>query len=95
MRICVELDITKPMISKFRIQKRTYRVEYERLHLICFNCGCYGHGSGNCTFTNSDPTSSSIASTKNNGTPTVAEQPPDTEDRSKKEIQPKEEIGEN
>lgn len=25
-----------------------YKVEYEGLHRICTNCGCYGHYARNC-----------------------------------------------
>ncbi|XP_061358972.1 uncharacterized protein LOC133303116 [Gastrolobium bilobum] len=42
-RICVEVDLTKKFLSKFKIGNRTFHVAYEGLHLICFGCGRYGH----------------------------------------------------
>lgn len=47
-RMCVEIDITKPLVPKFRIQKRTRRIEYEGIHLVCFHCGVYGHKKEVC-----------------------------------------------
>ncbi|CAN1195088.1 hypothetical protein LINPERHAP2_LOCUS42916 [Linum perenne] len=42
-RICVEVDLSKPLLSKYRLRRRVRRIEYEGLHTICFNCGCFGH----------------------------------------------------
>lgn len=42
-RIGVEVDLSKPLISKFRMRHRYWMVEYEGLHLVCFKCGTYGH----------------------------------------------------
>ncbi|CAN1120271.1 hypothetical protein LINPERHAP2_LOCUS111 [Linum perenne] len=42
-RICVEVDLSKPLLSKYRMRRRVRRIEYEGLHTICFTCGCYGH----------------------------------------------------
>ncbi|KAL5798096.1 hypothetical protein ACOSQ2_002916 [Xanthoceras sorbifolium] len=38
-RICVELDITVPLKSSLIANKRTIKVEYESLRIICFSCG--------------------------------------------------------
>ncbi|XVE98646.1 hypothetical protein REPUB_Repub03eG0124800 [Reevesia pubescens] len=46
--ICVELDITKALLSKIRIGKQLKNVEYEGLNLICFQCGKVGHKKENC-----------------------------------------------
>ncbi|XVF26418.1 hypothetical protein REPUB_Repub14bG0014700 [Reevesia pubescens] len=35
-RICMELDITKPLVSKIRIGKQIHRVEYKGLILFAF-----------------------------------------------------------
>ncbi|CAN1286306.1 hypothetical protein LINPERPRIM_LOCUS19256 [Linum perenne] len=50
-RICVEVDLAKPLVSKYRLRRRVRRVEYEGLHVICFSCGCYGHQQENCPST--------------------------------------------
>ncbi|CAN1127159.1 hypothetical protein LINPERHAP2_LOCUS3861 [Linum perenne] len=47
-RICVEVDLSKPLLSKYRLRRRVRRVEYEGLHTICYTCGCYGHVQENC-----------------------------------------------
>ncbi|CAN1177378.1 hypothetical protein LINPERHAP2_LOCUS33069 [Linum perenne] len=47
-RICVEVDLSKPLRSKYRMKRRVQRNEYEGLHTICFNCGCYGHKDETC-----------------------------------------------
>lgn len=41
-RIWVEVDITKPLLAKFMIRRKARRIEYEGIHLICFNYGVYG-----------------------------------------------------
>ncbi|XP_031108615.1 uncharacterized protein LOC116013097 [Ipomoea triloba] len=47
-RVCVEVDITKPLLAKFTLKNRVRPVVYEGLHLICFKCGMYGHNAENC-----------------------------------------------
>ncbi|XP_019153666.1 PREDICTED: uncharacterized protein LOC109150204 [Ipomoea nil] len=62
VRICVEVDITKPLLSKFTLEGRRRLIAYEGLHLVCFQCGMYGHNAESC------PT------IKQDGGTTVAEQ---------------------
>ncbi|CAN1144835.1 hypothetical protein LINPERHAP2_LOCUS14333 [Linum perenne] len=47
-RICVEVDLHKPLLSKYRLRRRVRRIEYEGLHEICFTCGRYGHEEKAC-----------------------------------------------
>lgn len=47
-RICVEIDISKPLISKFTLEQKSWPIVYERLHLVCFSCGVYGHRAEQC-----------------------------------------------
>ena len=47
-RICIEVDLNKILISKFRLHIKFYAVEYEGLHMVCFHCGKYGHRMGTC-----------------------------------------------
>lgn len=47
-RVCVEVDLTKPLTSVVNLNGREYKVEYEGLHLICFKCGRYGHRNEEC-----------------------------------------------
>ncbi|CAN1124797.1 hypothetical protein LINPERHAP2_LOCUS2549 [Linum perenne] len=64
-RICVEVDLSKPLLSKYRLRRRVRRIEYEGLHTICFGCGCYGHEEGACpavaTVEEAPPNSSSFS----------------------------------
>lgn len=42
-RVCIEMDLKKPLLSCFAIGKYNYLIEYEHLHNFCFNCGRVGH----------------------------------------------------
>ncbi|XP_061351250.1 uncharacterized protein LOC133296307 [Gastrolobium bilobum] len=57
-RICVEVDLTKPLKAKYLIEGRYKQVEYEGLHLICYSCGKYGHRAESC---NSNSGSNGVA----------------------------------
>lgn len=48
-RICVELDLSKPVIGKVCIEGFWHKIEYEGLHIICTKCGCYGHRGRECS----------------------------------------------
>ncbi|GAU46480.1 hypothetical protein TSUD_402360, partial [Trifolium subterraneum] len=47
-RMCVEVDLTKPVVSRVGINGEWYQVQYEGLHIICTQCGCYGHLMKDC-----------------------------------------------
>ncbi|XP_057451726.1 uncharacterized protein LOC130743491 [Lotus japonicus] len=47
-RICVEIDLDKPVVGMLRLRGTWYNIEYEGLHLLCSKCGCYGHLSRKC-----------------------------------------------
>ncbi|XP_021726906.1 uncharacterized protein LOC110731183 [Chenopodium quinoa] len=47
-RLSIELDLSKPLLSKFWLKGKVLRVQYEGLRLICFNCGKIGHQSDKC-----------------------------------------------
>lgn len=47
-RMCIEVNITKPLLSKFKLRRRVRCIEYEGIHLICFKCGVYGHRAEQC-----------------------------------------------
>ncbi|CAN1749507.1 hypothetical protein LINPERHAP1_LOCUS3734, partial [Linum perenne] len=48
-RICVEVDLSKPLLSKYRLRRRVRRIDYEGLHTVCYSCGCYGHSQDSCS----------------------------------------------
>ncbi|RYR61571.1 hypothetical protein Ahy_A04g018751 [Arachis hypogaea] len=47
-RICVEIDLSRKLIPKISVLENTLNIEYEDLHLICFNCGIYSHHFESC-----------------------------------------------
>ncbi|KAI5317022.1 hypothetical protein L3X38_036729 [Prunus dulcis] len=47
-RLCVELDLSKPLIPFIVVEGRTFGVVYEGIQLVCFECGCFGHGRDAC-----------------------------------------------
>lgn len=47
-RICVELDLDKPLESKVIARGHMLNLEYEGLHSICFTCGKYAHKANVC-----------------------------------------------
>ncbi|KAK9941422.1 hypothetical protein M0R45_018024 [Rubus argutus] len=56
-RVCVEIDLQKPLIPFVDVEGCRYGVVYEGISMICFNCGCFGHVRDNCTFKNPNDTS--------------------------------------
>ncbi|CAI0461062.1 unnamed protein product [Linum tenue] len=40
-RVCVQVDLTKPLLSKFKINGVKYFIQYEGLEKICLECGRY------------------------------------------------------
>ena len=42
-RLCVEIELKKELLSEYSIKGKTYRIEYESLHMICFFYGKYKH----------------------------------------------------
>ncbi|CAN1148224.1 hypothetical protein LINPERHAP2_LOCUS16341 [Linum perenne] len=47
-RVCVEIDITKPLLGKYMIEDKILKIEYESLENLCFDCGIYGHKKEAC-----------------------------------------------
>lgn len=50
--LCVEVDMNKPLLSKFKLRRIVYQIQYEGLHLICFECGKYDHSTEYCSLRN-------------------------------------------
>lgn len=47
-RIVVEIDLSKPLLSKFWLKGKIWRIQYEWLRMVCFRCGKLGHAEENC-----------------------------------------------
>lgn len=47
-RVCVEIDMNQPVVGSVGVDGCWYNVEYEGLHIICAQCGCYGHLLKDC-----------------------------------------------
>jgi hypothetical protein len=69
-RLCVEIDLHKPLLPYVEVEGVAYSVVYEGISMICFNCGCYGHVKANCTFV--------AANNSDNAGPMNMEQPVDS-----------------
>jgi hypothetical protein len=48
-RLCVEVNLTKPLLAMFSIKGRKYHIEYEGLHMLCITCGKFGHYREGCS----------------------------------------------
>ncbi|CAN1157803.1 hypothetical protein LINPERHAP2_LOCUS21761 [Linum perenne] len=66
-RVCVEIDLSKPLLGKYVIEDRVLRVEYESLENLCYFCGVYGHKMDCCP------------SLAEDGTPSAQQAPPKVE----------------
>lgn len=47
-RMAVEIDLQKPLVSRFNFNGRVQKVEYEYMPTICFGCGKFGHYRDAC-----------------------------------------------
>lgn len=47
-RLCVEIDLAKPVVPQVLVRGVVLNLEYEGLHTICFHCGVYGHRENEC-----------------------------------------------
>lgn len=47
-RLCIEVDITKPLLAKFKLSNRIRTIEYKGIHLVCFGYGVYRHIQYTC-----------------------------------------------
>ncbi|CAN1788149.1 hypothetical protein LINPERHAP1_LOCUS17932, partial [Linum perenne] len=58
-RVCVEVDISKPLLGKYMIGDQTFYVEYECLENLCYTCDRYGHKLDSCP-TTAEPQTESV-----------------------------------
>ncbi|CAN1193845.1 hypothetical protein LINPERHAP2_LOCUS42205 [Linum perenne] len=73
-RVCVEVDLSKPLLGKYMIGERVFYVEYECLENICYTCGMYGHKLDVClTIVKPTVEASSSSETSSTDKPTEPE----------------------
>jgi len=75
-------DLNQPLVlRKVCIWGHWYKVEYEGLHIICGNYGCYGHHGRSCTLgflggsSNKNPIMNMAASGENPDDPAIIPHP--------------------
>ncbi|KAL2942993.1 hypothetical protein RDABS01_031341 [Bienertia sinuspersici] len=47
-RLSIEIDLSKPLLSKFWLKGKIWKILYEGLRMICFKCGKIGHSKTYC-----------------------------------------------
>lgn len=47
-RLCVKLNLKKPLVSEFELDGKVHTVEYKGMRDICFTCGEDGHSKDKC-----------------------------------------------
>lgn len=60
-RLCIELDVSKPLVPKVLIGSKVHKVKYERMSVICFSCKCIGHRDFVCLSSSSTLTQQDIS----------------------------------
>ena len=49
-RLCIQVDLDKPLIKSIRIGRLVQQVLYEGISTLCFCCGRLGHKQENCCY---------------------------------------------
>ena len=47
-RLCIQIDLNKPLISSIQVGRLVQKVLYEGISSLCFYCGKLGHKQENC-----------------------------------------------
>ncbi|XP_021771492.1 uncharacterized protein LOC110735612 [Chenopodium quinoa] len=47
-RLSVEIDLSKPLLAKFWLRGKIWRIQYEGIKMICYKCGLIGHAEDQC-----------------------------------------------
>ena len=48
-RVCVEISLEKPILTRVWVMNHWQPILYENLHTLCFHCGRVGHQKANCS----------------------------------------------
>ncbi|OMP00874.1 Endonuclease/exonuclease/phosphatase [Corchorus olitorius] len=68
-RICIQVDLDRPLLSRVKIGQHKQKVLYESISGLCFGCGCLGHKISNCPVKNPDNDNKTMDCDDGNGTP--------------------------
>nr|XP_023914204.1 uncharacterized protein LOC112025751 [Quercus suber] len=49
-RLCIQVDLDKPLINIVKIGRLRQKVMYEGISSLCFCCRCIGHKNENCCY---------------------------------------------
>ena len=47
-RVCVQIDLAKPLIPGYKLAEKKYNAVYEFIHQLCYKCGKMGHITDLC-----------------------------------------------
>lgn len=62
-RVCVEVDLLKPLKGVIYLNGERLNIEYEGLHIVCYSCGTYGHLVDRCPLRTQEKTSPDVEMT--------------------------------
>lgn len=54
VRMAINVNLEKPLVSRFKIHNHIQLVEYEDLPIICYACGRFSHIIENCKFSHEE-----------------------------------------
>lgn len=49
-KLCIQVDVEKPLITAIMIGKLEQKISYEGIQKLCFGCGHIGHRKENCPY---------------------------------------------
>ncbi|XP_021755445.1 uncharacterized protein LOC110720702 [Chenopodium quinoa] len=52
-RLSVEIDLAKPLLAKFWLKGKIWRIQYEGIKMVCYKCVRMGHDADQCAPTTS------------------------------------------
>lgn len=75
-RVCMEMDLTKPLMVGYRLKGEIHDLQFEGLHDLCFHCSRYRHRLSSCPMKvqQSSPSKDDKQNEERNKSKTVEEQ---------------------
>ena len=49
-RLCVQVDLEKPLITSLRVGRLVQKITYGGVSMLCFHCGRLGHKQDSCPY---------------------------------------------